>query len=77
MRHIIALTAGVAFVLQLTALVVKVLIGCWIFIWVRWTVPRFRYDQLMDLGWKMMLPAALGNVFLAAIWVIVQTTFFA
>jgi NADH-quinone oxidoreductase subunit H len=68
---------GVAFVLQLTALAVKVLIGCWIFIWVRWTVPRFRYDQLMDLGWKMMLPAALGNVFLAAIWVILETTFFA
>lgn len=62
----------VAFVLQLTALVVKVLIGCWIFIWVRWTLPRFRYDQLMNLGWRVMLPLALGNVALAAVWMIVK-----
>jgi NADH-quinone oxidoreductase subunit H len=57
-----------AFVLQLNALVVKVLIGSWIFIWVRWTLPRFRYDQLMNLGWRIMLPLSLANVFLAAVW---------
>ncbi len=62
----------VALVFQLTALGVKVLIGCWIFIWVRWTLPRFRYDQLMNLGWRVMLPIALGNVFLAALWMIVK-----
>lgn len=63
---------AVAFVLQLTALSVKVLIGCWIFIWVRWTVPRFRYDQLMNLGWKYMLPIAIVNVFVMAAWLIVK-----
>jgi NADH-quinone oxidoreductase subunit H len=45
----------------------KLAIFLWIFIWVRWTLPRFRYDQLMDLGWKTMLPWALANTILSAI----------
>lgn len=44
----------------------KVAIFLWIFIHVRWTLPRFRYDQLMDLGWKTMLPWALFNTMLTA-----------
>jgi NADH-quinone oxidoreductase subunit H len=37
-----------------------------LFIWVRWTLPRFRYDQLMDLGWKLMLPLSLAVILLTA-----------
>jgi NADH-quinone oxidoreductase subunit H len=44
----------------------KVAIFLWIFIQVRWSLPRFRYDQLMDLGWKTMLPWALANVIVTA-----------
>lgn len=65
----------VAFVVQLTAFSLKVLFGCWFFIWVRWTIVRFRYDQLMNLGWKRMLPLALANLFLAALWVIIKESY--
>ncbi|PWU21986.1 MAG: NADH-quinone oxidoreductase subunit H [Bdellovibrio sp.] len=45
----------------------KFAIFLWIFIQVRWTLPRFRYDQLMDLGWRTMLPWALGNTMVTAL----------
>ena len=62
----------------LTALVLhllffaKVAFFLWVFIWVRWTLPRFRYDQLMDLGWKTMLPWALGNTIVTAVLVYIM-----
>lgn len=45
----------------------------WVFIWVRWTLPRFRYDQLMDLGWKTMLPWALANTIFTAVIIFFAT----
>ena len=52
--------------LQVGAFTFKVLLFCWLQILLRWSVPRFRYDQVMRLGWKMLLPAALVNVMITA-----------
>ncbi len=49
-------------------LVVKIAFFLFLFIWVRATLPRFRYDQLMRLGWKLILPLALGNTMLVAFY---------
>jgi NADH-quinone oxidoreductase subunit H len=46
----------------------KVALFMILFIWVRWTLPRFRYDQLMRLGWRVFLPLALANIILTAAW---------
>ena len=43
---------------------VKVLILCYIQLAIRWTFPRFRYDQIQTLGWKILLPLALANIFI-------------
>jgi NADH-quinone oxidoreductase subunit H len=48
--------------LQALSLFVKVATFIFFFMWVRWTVPRFRYDQLMRLGWKGLIPLALINM---------------
>lgn len=47
-------------------LLIKAGFFMWIYIWVRWTLPRFRYDQLMRLGWKFLMPLGLANVFVTA-----------
>jgi NADH-quinone oxidoreductase subunit H len=45
---------------------VKIMLFVFVYIWVRWTLPRFRYDQLMALGWKFMLPTALSYIVVVA-----------
>ncbi|MDR6945328.1 NADH-quinone oxidoreductase subunit NuoH [Mucilaginibacter pocheonensis] len=46
---------------------VKIFLFIFFFMWVRWTIPRFRYDQLMDLGWKILIPLAIANIVLTGI----------
>ena len=53
-------------VLSVCSFILKMGFFLFLFIWVRWTFPRFRYDQLMKLGWKVMLPLALFNIFITA-----------
>jgi NADH-quinone oxidoreductase subunit H len=56
--------------LQILTFVVKVGLVLFFYIWIRWTIPRFRYDQLMNLGWKVMLPLALLNLAVTGGWLL-------
>jgi NADH-quinone oxidoreductase subunit H len=49
--------------LQIATFLLKTFIMCFVYVWVRWTLPRFRYDQLQKLGWEMLLPLSLLNIF--------------
>ncbi|CAN5506570.1 NADH-quinone oxidoreductase subunit NuoH [soil metagenome] len=57
-------------ILQLIGFVLKVGAVCFLFIWVRWTLPRFKYNQLMTLGWKILLPISIANILVIAVGVI-------
>ena len=62
-------TTGVSFLMLLLSIgifMAKTLFFIFVFIWIRWTLPRFRYDQLMSLGWKFMLPMALAYIVIIA-----------
>ena len=62
----LATAIGTALI-HLLVLVVKSVFFCWVWIWVRWTLPRFRYDHVMHLGWKIILNIALINLVVTAV----------
>jgi NADH-quinone oxidoreductase subunit H len=55
-------------IVQILVFLAKVCALMVVFIWVRWMFPRFRYDQLMDLGWRRFVPLALVNILITAVW---------
>jgi NADH-quinone oxidoreductase subunit H len=66
-QHELGLEGNTLAILQTAALFAKIVIFIFIFMWVRWTLPRFRYDQLMHLGWRVLLPLSLANIFITGI----------
>ena len=56
------LSPNIAALLGIAALMAKAICFIFLFMWVRWTIPRFRYDQLMHLGWRILIPLALFNM---------------
>jgi NADH-quinone oxidoreductase subunit H len=54
-------------IVGVVAFTLKVVGFLFMFIWVRWSIPRFRYDQLMNLGWKVLLPLGIANIILTAL----------
>ncbi len=57
-------------IMQVATFAIKLLLMNFVFVWVRWTLPRFRYDQLQDLGWKVLLPISIANIFVTAIVIV-------
>lgn len=66
--HSLGLSANWVTILGVIALFIKIFLFIFFFMWVRWTIPRFRYDQLMDLGWKTLIPLAIANIVLTGLW---------
>jgi NADH-quinone oxidoreductase subunit H len=58
---------GLVVLIQVLTFGAKVILLCWFQLLIRWTLPRFRADQLMNLGWKLLLPLALANVMVTAL----------
>ncbi|HMN49636.1 MAG TPA: NADH-quinone oxidoreductase subunit NuoH [Ignavibacteriaceae bacterium] len=65
------LSSGLVIALQVAGFFIKVGALLFFFIWVRWSIPRFRYDQLMSLGWKVMFPLSLLNIIWVAILIMI------
>jgi NADH-quinone oxidoreductase subunit H len=57
----------IAGVLGIAVFMLKIFAFIFFFMWVRWSIPRFRYDQLMNLGWKVLLPIGIANILLTAL----------
>ena len=62
---------NVANILGIVVLFIKICFFIFFYMWVRWTIPRFRYDQLMHLGWKILIPLAIVNIMVTGVCILV------
>ena len=68
---LLGLPSGLVALLQIGAFIFKLVAILFFFLWVRWSLPRFRYDQLMNLGWKVMFPLSLINIIWVALLIMI------
>ena len=61
----------VAMVLAVHVFLIKVIVLIWFQMLIRWSMPRFRYDQVMNLGWKILLPLSLANIVITALGILI------
>lgn len=57
-------------VINMSVFWIKVAFFIWVLMTIRWTLPRFRYDQIMKLGWKILLPLSLANILITGFWIL-------
>ncbi len=62
--HELGLSENTVAILGVVAFFLKIIIGIFVFMLIRWTLPRFRYDQLMKLGWQILIPLSILNILL-------------
>ena len=63
---------NIAALIGVGTLLIKIVLFVFLFMWIRWTIPRFRYDQLMNLGWKKMIPLALINMLITGLVILLK-----
>jgi len=63
-QHELGLDGNALAIVQTAVFFLKIFFFIFFFMWIRWTIPRFRYDQLMNLGWKILIPLAIANIVL-------------
>lgn len=76
MEIVAAQNPNLASLLSVLAMFTKVFFFIFLFMWIRWTLPRFRYDQLMNLGWKTLLPLSIVNIIITGIVILIKQHYF-
>ncbi|PTX14643.1 NADH dehydrogenase subunit H [Pontibacter mucosus] len=70
------LANNVVTIVGVVAMFIKIFLFIFFFMWVRWTLPRFRYDQLMKLGWNLLIPLSILNILLTAAGILLKDYLF-
>jgi len=74
--HDLGLSQNWITILGVIAFFIKIFAFIFFFMWIRWTLPRFRYDQLMNLGWKILIPLAIANIVLTGVITVIKDVYF-